>query len=140
MGQVFEIPFSALEAALLLKKEKVTYNEVMDLYNKINRLGKDYYVLDDDDYPNLVYIQNLIEFDNEGIMLKRGVYFNSIVNDNKTVRDLFEECAGEALLNFVGYEHVEDNFNEGKKNNKIKSLFKGRNLLFNKNNKLKVGV
>ena len=136
MGKVYEIPFSALEAALLLKKNIVTYNEVMDLYNKINKLGKDYYVVDDEDYPNLVYIQDLIESDGNILRLRNDLSFNSIV-DGYSVRDLFESCAGDELLNFVGYVHVEDNKNI---NGKVKSLVKNKFLSITKNNKIKVRV
>lgn len=136
MGQVYEIPFSALEAALLLKKNIVTYNEVMDLYNKINKLGKDYYVVDDEDYPNLVYIQDLIESDGNILRLRNDLSFNSIV-DGYSVRDLFESCAGDELLNFVGYVHVEDKKNI---NGKVKSLVKNKFLSITKNNKIKVRV
>ena len=136
MGQVYEIPFSALEAALLLKKDIVTYNEVMDLYNKINKLGKDYYIVDDEDYPNLVYIQDLIESDGNILRLRNDLSFNSIV-DGYTVRDLFESCAGDELLNFVGYVHVED---KKKINGKVKSLVKNKFLLITKNSKIKVRV
>ena len=136
MGQVYEIPFSALEAALLLKKNIVTYNEVMDLYNKINKLGKDYYVVDDEDYPNLVYIQDLIESDGNILRLRNDLSFNSIV-DGYSVRDLFESCAGDELLNFVGYVHVEDKKNI---NGKVKSLVKNKFLSITKNNKIKMRV
>ena len=136
MGQVYEIPFSALEAALLLKKDIVTYNEVMDLYNKINKLGKDYYIVDDEDYPNLVYIQDLIESDGNILRLRNDLSFDSIV-DGYTVRDLFESCAGDELLNFVGYVHVEDKKNI---NGKVKSLVKNKFLSITKNNKIKVRV
>ena len=136
MGKVYEIPFSALEAALLLKKNIVTYNEVMDLYNKINKLGKDYYVVDDEDYPNLVYIQDLIESDGNIFRLRNDLSFNSIV-DGYSVRDLFESCAGDELLNFVGYVHVEDKKNI---NGKVKSLVKNKFLSITKNNKIKVRV
>ena len=136
MGQVYEIPFSALEAALLLKKDIVTYNEVMDLYNKINKLGKDYYIVDDEDYPNLVYIQDLIESDGNILRLRNDLSFNSIV-DGYTVRDLFESCAGDELLNFVGYVHVEDKKNI---NGKVKSLVKNKFLSITKNNKIKMRV
>lgn len=136
MGQVFEIPFSALEAALLLKKDIVTYNEVIDLYNKINKLGKDYYIVDDEDYPNLVYIQDLIESDGNILRLRNDLSFNSIV-DGYSVRDLFESCAGDELLNFVGYVHVEDKKNI---NNKVKSLVKNKFLSITKNSKIKVRV
>lgn len=136
MGKVYEIPFSALEAALLLKKNIVTYNEVMDLYNKINKLGKDYYVVDDEDYPNLVYIQDLIESDGNILRLRNDLSFNSIV-DGYSVRDLFESCAGDELLNFVGYVHVEDKKNI---NGKVKSLVKNKFLSITKNNKIKVRV
>lgn len=136
MGQVYEIPFSALEAALLLKKNIVTYNEVMDLYNKINKLGKDYYVVDDEDYPNLVYIEDLIESDGNILRLRNDLSFDSIV-DGYTVRDLFESCAGDELLNFVGYVHVEDKKNI---NGKVKSLVKNKFLSITKNNKIKMRV
>ena len=136
MGKVYEIPFSALEAALLLKKNIVTYNEVMDLYNKINKLGKDYYVVDDEDYPNLVYIQDLIESDGNILRLRNDLSFNSIV-DGYSVRDLFESCAGDELLNFDGYVHVEDTKNI---NGKVKSLVKNKFLSITKNNKIKVRV
>ena len=139
MGQVYEIPFSALEAALLLVKDKVTYNEVMELYNKINKLGKDYYVLDDDDYPNLVYIQDLIESDNNFIRLRSDLTFNSIV-DGYTVRNLFESCAGSELLNFVGYVYVDDNPIIDNKFNKVKSLVKSKFLSNKKKDIVKVGV
>ena len=136
MGKVYEIPFSALEAALLLKKNIVTYNEVMDLYNKINKLGKDYYVVDDEDYPNLVYIQDLIESDGNILRLRNDLSFNSIV-DGYSVRDLFESCAGDELLNFVGYVHVEDKKNI---NGKVKSLVENKFLSITNNNKIKVRV
>ena len=136
MGKVYEIPFYALEAALLLKKNIVTYNEVMDLYNKINKLGKDYYVVDDEDYPNLVYIQDLIESDGNILRLRNDLSFNSIV-DGYSVRDLFESCAGDELLNFVGYVHVEDKKNI---NGKVKSLVKNKFLSITKNNKIKMRV
>lgn len=139
MGQVFEIPFSALEAALLLKKDIVTYNEVIDLYNKINKLGKDYYVVDDEDYPNLVYIQDLIESDNNKIRLRNDLSFNSRV-DGYSVRNLFESCAGEELLNFVGYVHVSDRLFNDSKFNKVKSLVKSKFLPITKKSKIKVGV
>ena len=137
MGQVYEIPFSALIAALLLKKNIVTYNEVMDLHNKINKLGKDYYVIDDDYFPNLVYIQDLIESDNINIRLRSDLSFSSIV-DGYTVRELFESCAGEELLNFVGYVHLKDEKCINKKNKHVKSLVINKFLL--KKNNIKVGV
>ena len=136
MGQVYEIPFSALEAALLLKKDIVTYNEVVDLYNKINKLGKDYYVVDDEYYPDLVFINDLIDDDSISIRLRKDLTFDSIV-DGYTVRELFESCAGDELLNFVGYVHVEDKKNI---NCKVKSLVKNKFLSITKNNKIKVGV
>lgn len=103
VGQVFEIPFSALIAALILKKGIVSYSEVMELYNRINRLGKDYYVIDDDDSPNFISILEYIDYNNNTFKLKKGFELDTKINKT-SVRKILENCAGVELLNFIGYE------------------------------------
>ena len=84
----------------------------------------------------MVYIEDLIESDGNILRLRNDLSFDSIV-DGYTVRDLFESCAGDELLNFVGYVHVEDKKNI---NGKVKSLVKNKFLSITKNNKIKMRV
>ena len=135
MGQVHDIPFSALEAALLLKNGIVTGEDLQNLINAVLRIDRHYDVISDDYFEDLPSISNIvIDVVINGktcTVLREGYTFNSVV-DGKTVRNILEDCAsysGDVVLNYIGYdksmfqkkENVLSKKSKGK--SRIKSLF-----------------
>lgn len=146
MGQVYDIPYSALIATLLLKNRVVTFKEIVNFSNIVNSWGYNYYVMDDEyvsGMPNSYYVDSflssfLVSFNNS-FFIRDGLDYNSKVGD-KTIRELLEEAArypGDILINYVGYQMVEKKM--GQSNKKV--LSRVRNLIssyYNRNNRVRM--
>lgn len=129
MGQVYDIPFSALVATLLLKNRVVRFDDINNFENIVVSWGYNYSVVDDIYVSNLSY--DLDDF--LSLFLSRGDDYLSIRDDldynskigNLTIRQILEEVAsypGDMLLNYVGYRVIENNkndFNSGQLGGKV---------------------
>lgn len=144
MESVYDIPFSALEAALLLKNGVVYENDLQVLMNGILKINRCYDIISDwyfEDLPDFSEVTDTI-LDKNGksiTILKKGYTLDTVV-DGKSVRDILESCAsysGDIVLNYLGYVRPMKK-NEVNKKSKIRSLFKKNNN--NSNTVIKVGV
>ena len=144
MESVYDIPFSALEAALLLKNGVVYENDLQVLMNGILKIDRRYDIISDwyfEDLPDFSEVTDTI-LDKNGksiTILKKGYTLDTVV-DGKSVRDILESCAsysGDIVLNYLGYVRPMKK-NEVNKKSKIRSLFKKNNN--NSNTVIKVGV
>ena len=144
MESVYDIPFSALEAALLLKNGVVYENDLQVLMNGILKIDRCYDIISDwyfEDLPDFSEVTDTI-LDKNGksiTILKKGYTLDTVV-DGKSVRDILESCAsysGDIVLNYLGYVRPMKK-NEVNKKSKIRSLFKKNNN--NSNTVIKVGV
>lgn len=141
MESVYDIPFSALEAALLLKNGVVYENDLQVLMNGILKINRCYDIISDwyfEDLPDFSEVTDTT-FDKNGksiTILKKGYTLDTVV-DGKSVRDILESCAsysGDIVLNYLGYVRPMIS----NKKSKIRSLFKKNNN--NSNTVIKVGV
>ena len=149
MGQVYEIPYSALIATLLLKNRVVTFKEINNFEKIVSSWGYNYYVMDDEyvsGMPSTYYIDSflsnfLVSFNNS-FFIRNDLDYNSKIG-NKTIREILEETArypGDMLINYIGYQVVEKKDNK-QFNKDIKVLSRVRNLVFNyynKNNRVRM--
>lgn len=144
MESVYDIPFSALEAALLLKNGVVYENDLQVLMNGILKINRCYDIISDwyfEDLPDFSEVTDTT-LDKNGksiTILKKGYTLDTVV-DGKSVRDILESCAsysGDIVLNYLGYVRPMKK-NELNKKSKIRSLFKKNNN--NSNTVIKVGV
>ncbi len=147
MESVYDIPFSALEAALLLKNGVVYENDLRVLMSRIFDIDRHYDIISDwyfEDLPDFSEVTDTT-LDKNGksiTILKKGYTLDTVI-DGKSVRDILESCAsysGDTVLNYLGYvrptkktETVASN-----RKSKIRSLFKKNNN--NSNTVIKVGV
>ena len=147
MESVYDIPFSALEAALLLKNGVVYENDLQVLMNSILKIDRHYDIISDwyfDDLPDFSEVTDTI-LDKNGktiTILKKGYTLDTVI-DGKSVRDILESCAsysGDTVLNYLGYVRVIKKTETVASNRKsrIRSLFKKNNN--NNNTVVKVGV
>lgn len=147
MESVYDIPFSALEAALLLKNGVVYENDLQVLMNSILKIDRHYDIISDwyfDDLPDFSEVTDTI-LDKNGktiTILKKGYTLDTVI-DGKSVRDILESCAsysGDTVLNYLGYVKPTKRTETVASNRKfrIRSLFKKNNN--NSNTVIKVGV
>ncbi len=140
MGQVYDIPYSALIAALLLKKREISYQELRELDRQIRLLDRNFYVIDDEyctlDIPN---IYGIVIEEKNSFCLRESFQYNTVI-ENLSVREILERCAtcfgSDVLLDFVGYQRL-----ERKKEDGSSSLVKSKKLFWSFGNKrVRVGV
>lgn len=135
MGQVYDIPFSALIATLLLKKRVVTFKEIIEFERVVISWGYNYYVIEDEyisDMPYSCCIDNclskfLVNY-NDSFCIRNNMDYDHVIGD-KTIREVLEEVAGypgDMLLNYIGYQKT-------KKDNR--RLSKVKRFLFRNHNK-----
>ncbi len=147
MESVYDIPFSALEAALLLKNGVVYENDLQVLMNSILKIDRHYDIISDwyfDDLPDFSEVTDTI-LDKNGktiTILKKGYTLDTVI-DGKSVRDILESCAsysGDTVLNYLGYVRPTKKTETVASNRKsrIRSLFKKNNN--DSNTVVKVGV
>jgi len=116
VGQVYEIPYSALIATLLLKNRVVTFKEINNFDKIVSSWGYNYYVMDDEyvsGMPNIYYIDSflsnfLVSFNNS-FLIRNDLNYDSKIGD-KTIREILEETArypGDMLVNYIGYKVIE---------------------------------
>lgn len=145
MGQVYDIPYSALIATLLLKNRVVTYKDVIEFEKIVNSWGYNYYVIEDEYIDNMPYLYYVDSFLSNFLVSYNGTFF--IRNDMdyntkigcKTIREILEESArycGDILINYVGYQIVQ---REDLSNKKVLSRVKRIvSSYYNKNNRLRM--
>lgn len=147
MESVYDIPFSALEAALLLKNGVVYENDLQVLMNGILKIDRRYDIISDwyfEDLPDFSEVTDTT-LDKNGksiTILKKGYTLDTVV-DGKSVRDILESCAsysGDTVLNYLGYVRPmkKNEVVVSNRKSKIRSLFKKNNN--NSNTVIKVGV
>lgn len=150
MEIVYDIPFSALEAALLLKNGVVYENDLQVLMSKIFDIDRRCDIISDwyfEDLPDFSEVTDTI-FDKNGksiTVLKKGYTLDTVI-EGKTVRDILESCAsysGNVVLNYLGYvrptKEQKTVVNNKRSKIRIKSLFNKKNNN-GSNTVIKVGV
>lgn len=148
MGQVYDIPYSALIATLLLKNRVVKFEEIGRFEKMISSLGYNYYVIDDVYFTDMPlcycidsFLSKFLVSYNNSFFIRNDLDYDSIVGD-KTIREILEETArypGDILINYIGYQVIQ----KDKIEDKVKGLSKIRKLLSNYNkpiSRLKMGV
>jgi len=152
VGQVYDIPYSALIATLLLKNGVVSFDEINEFSNVISSWGCNYNVIDDE------YISNKLPYyidDFVGIFLVRGDNFYRFRNGwdydsrvgNLIVRQILERMAlypGNILLDYIKYQKVADEKISFIDYNQTRDVFvKVKSKIYSlkyRNSKLKIGV